>query len=132
MTLFEKIAAWVSIAWNWLNRFFKRLWGWIKSWWSKLRTFVVDALKEFIEVVILDRRQQGGRELWEQIQIAQPKTHTLDEIDNRIDNPESKIALSINSDGSIEKVENLDAQAQERDQYDALADENNGIIRING
>jgi hypothetical protein len=128
MTLFERIAAWVSNAWNWLNRFFKRLWGWIKGWWSKLKTFIVDALKEFIEVVILDRRQQGGRELWDLIQKEQPKTHTIAEIDNL----DSKVALSINSDGTIGKVENLDAQAQERDQYDVLADENNGIIRING
>ena len=128
MTLFEQIAAWVSNTWNWLNRFFKRLWGWIKSWWSKLRTFVKDSLKEFYEVVILDRRQQGGRELWELIQEHQPETTTLDEIDNL----ESKMAMGFNGDGTIGKMENLDAHAQERDQYDIIADKNNGIIRING
>jgi hypothetical protein len=128
MSLFDKIFEWVRNAWNWLNNFFKRLWGWITSWWNKLRSFIVDALKEFIEVVILDRRQQGGRELWELIQKEQPKTTTLAEIDNM----ESKISLKINGDGSIAKVENLDAHAQERDQYDTVAEENNGIIRING
>ena len=128
MSLFDKIFEWVRNAWNWLNNFFKRLWGWITSWWNKLRSFIVDALKEFIEVVILDRRQQGGRELWELIKKEQPKTTTLAEIDNM----ESKISLKINGDGSIAKVENLDAHAQERDQYDTVAEENNGIIRING
>lgn len=129
--MWEKIWNWCKNAWNWLNRFFKRLWGWIQGWWSKLKSFILDALKEFMEVVILDRRQKGGKELWELIQKEQPNTNTLADID-KIDNPDSKISLSFNSDGSLGKVENLDAHSSVSDQYDVAAEKNNGILRING
>ena len=128
MGLFQIISNWVSSAWNWLNRFFKKLWGYIQSWWGKLRGHVAEALNEFIEVVILDRRQQGGRELWDIIKENQPTTITLGQIDNY----DSKMSVGINRDGSVGKIDNLDAHAAQRDQYDAYAEQNNGIIRING
>ncbi len=79
-----------------------------------------------MEVVILDRRQQGGRELVDAIRQQQPNTVKIDDIDNGL------VAVDINNDGTIGKMESLNAQTQQQDNYDRMAAANNGILRING
>lgn len=126
MGLIEKLISWASNAYNWLKNFFKRLWGFIVGWWSKLKDFVKESLREFIEVVILDQREQGGAELVEAIRESQPNTVTIDDIDNGL------VAVKVNQNGTIGKVESLQAETQQEDQYDRMAAQNNGILRING
>ena len=68
MTLLEKLLNWARSAWNWLNKFFKKLWGRIINWWSKLSVWLKECIAKYKEIVILDSRENGGRELIEAIQ----------------------------------------------------------------
>ena len=106
----------------------KHFFRFIISWWTKLKQFVQDFLREYKEVVILDQRQKGGRQMVEALRTAQPNTNTMSEIENM-----DKVALGITEDGEIGKVAIFHAdEVQQQDGYDVAAERNNGIIRING
>ncbi len=126
MGLIERLISWARNAWNWLKNFFKKWWGRIVSWWSKLKVWLKECIQRYKEIVILDAREAGGREIIEAIREAQPKTHTLDEIDN------GPVAVSINHDNTIAKIDSHDADVMQQDQYDSMQARNNGILRING
>lgn len=123
-SLLEALIEWASSAWNWLQRFFTRLWGFLVSWWGKLKEFVNEALKEFREIVILDQRHKNGRSLVEAIRKAQPNTVSIDDIENGL------VSVSIDGNGDIKKVESLQATVQEEDQYDKAAEACGGVLRI--
>lgn len=126
MGLIERLISWARNAWNWLKNFFKKWWGRIISWWSKLKVWLKECIQRYKEIVILDAREDGGREIIEAIREAQPNTVTLDEIDN------GPVAVSINHDNTIAKIDSHDADVMQQDQYDSMQARNNGILRING
>lgn len=128
MGLLTLLREWASKAWNWLNQFLRRFFAFIKSWWAKLKQFVSEFLREFNEVVILDQRQKGGRELVEAIRKAQPETVTMDDIESM-----DKLAVCIDDDGEIGKVEQYHADnVESSDGFDVAVQKNDGILRING
>lgn len=126
MGLIDRLISWARNAWNWLNTFFKKWWGRIVSWWSKLKTWLKECIQRYKEIVLLDSREDGGRELIEAIQEAQPDTVTIDDIDN------GPVAVSVNHDNTIAKIDSHDADVMQEDQYDSMQARNNGILRING
>lgn len=126
MELIDKLIAWASNAWNWLKNFFKKWWGRIVSWWSRLKTWLKECIRQFKEIVLLDAREDGGRELIEAIQETQPNTVTIKDIDN------GPVAVSVNYDNTIAKIDSHEADVQQLDQYDSMQARNNGILRING
>ena len=127
MNLLDTLINWASDAWNWLNRFFKRFWGFIVGWWSKLKSFVKESLEEFKEVVILDRRQDGGEEFVKALREAQPNVLTLDDIENL---NTGLVAVGINENNKVGKVESLQAETQQEDGFDISSQKHNGIVRI--
>lgn len=126
MKLIDKLIAWARNAWNWLKNFFRKWWGRIISWWGKLRFWLKECIRLYKEIVLLDARQDGGRELVEAIQEQQPNTMTISDID------EGPVAISINGDNSIAKIDSHTADVMQEDQYDIMQVQNNGILRING
>lgn len=126
MNLLQKLVNWARQAYNWFKNFLKKLWGRIVSWWSRLKTWLKECIQRFKEIVLLDAREDGGRELIEAIQEAQPNTVTIDDIDN------GPVAVSVNYDNTIARVDSHEAQVQQLDQYDSMQAQNNGILRING
>jgi hypothetical protein len=126
MGLIEKLIAWARSAWNWLKNFFKKWWGRIVSWWSKLRIWFKECIQRYKEIVLLDAREDGGRALIEAIQEAQPETVTIDDIDN------GPVAVSINYDNTIAKIDSHDADVMQEDQYESMQAKHNGILRITG
>ena len=126
MGLIDKLVEWARNAWNWLNKFFKKWWGRIVSWWPRLRSWLQECIQRFKEIVMLDRREDGGRELIEAIEKAQPNTVSIDDIDN------GPVAVSVNYDNTIAKIDSHEADVQQLDQYDAMQSKHNGILRING
>lgn len=126
MGLIDRLRSWARQVWNWLKNFVKNVWGRIVGWWSRLKIWVKDCIQRYKEIVLLDSKEDGGRELIEAIQEAQPNTVTIDDIDN------GPVAVRVNADNTIDKVDSFEAQAQMSDQYDAMQQQNNGILRING
>lgn len=126
MNLIERLKAWARNAWNWLKNFFKHIWGRIKNWWSRLKTWLKECIKRYKEIVLLDAREDGGRELIEAIQEAQPNTVTIDEIDN------GPVGVQIKDDGSIDKIDGFEAVVEDESQYERMQAQYNGILRING
>lgn len=126
MALIDKLKSWARNAWNWLNKFFKKLWGRIINWWSKLRTWLKECIAKYKEIVVLDSREDGGRELIEAIRNAQPRTITIDEIDN------GPVTISIDHNDNIDKVDSHEAEVMQEGQYEAKQAEFNGVLRIAG
>lgn len=126
MNLLERLKAWARNAWNWLKNFFKKIWGRIRNWWSRLKTWLKDCIQRYKEIVLLDAREDGGRELIEAIQEAQPNTVTIDDIDN------GPVAVSINYDNTIDKIDSHEAIVEEESQYESMQAQYNGVLRING
>lgn len=126
MNLLEKLIDWAKDKWNWLKRFLKKWWGRIVSWWSKLKVWLKECIQRYKEIVLLDAREDGGRSLIEAIESAQPNTITIDDIDN------GPVAVSVNFDGSIDRIDSHEADVMQQDNYDAMQAQNNGILRING
>lgn len=123
--LIQQIVSWAQVAYNWLKNFFRIVWGYIKSLWPKLKAVVKEWLKEFKEVIILDGRETGGREMLEALRNARP-------IDISIDDVLGLVTLVVDGNNNIAKVNDLEAEIQEQDQYDTMAQQSNGILRING
>ena len=119
------ITEWAKVAYNWIKNFLKFFWGLIQSYWPKLKSLLKDWLLEYAEVIILDGRENGGREMLEILTKTRPSDIKIDDIYNIV-------TLGIKNNNSIAKVGNIEAQTQQQDQYDSMAHQNNGILRING
>lgn len=118
------IQQWAQVAYNWVKNFLKIVWGFIQSYWPKLKNLLKEWLQEYIEVVVLDGRELGGREMIKALMDAKPSEISLGDI-------YGLVTLGVTSNNSIAKVGDLEAEVQQQDQYDAMAHKNNGIIRIN-
>lgn len=123
--LIQQIVSWAQVAYNWLKNFFRIVWGYIKSLWPKLKAVVKEWLKEFKEVIILDGRETGGREMLEALRNARPTDISIDDV-------LGLVTLVVDGNNNIAKVNDLEAEIQEQDQYDTMAQQSNGILRING
>ena len=122
--MWDLLAEAVSRCLHWLKRLFKIFWGIIKGWWSKLKGYVKDALSEgYREVVVIDQRQDGGYELMQLIEEKCPNVVSVDAIDGLV-------SVKVNQDGSVAKVEDLEADAQSEDQFDSISEDKDGVIRI--
>lgn len=130
MSLIDSLISWARKAANWLYNFLKHVWGRIVSWWSRLKEWLKACIQKYKEIVLLDSREDGGRELIEAIQEAQPTTTTIDDIDNL--GEEGPVAVQVNYDGTIARIEDFEADVQQLDNYDKMQSQNNGILRING
>lgn len=122
--LIQLIQQWAQVAYNWLKNFLKIVWGFIQSYWPKLKDLLKEWLQEYIEVVVLDGRESGGREMIKALMDARPTEISLEDI-------YGLVTLGVTSNNSIAKVGDLEAEVQQQDQYDAMAHKNNGIVRIN-
>lgn len=122
--LIQLIQQWAQVAYNWLKNFLKIVWGFIQSYWPKLKNLLKEWLQEYIEVVVLDGRESGGREMIKALMDARPTEISLEDI-------YGLVTLGVTSNNSIAKVGDLEAEVQQQDQYDAMAHKNNGIVRIN-
>lgn len=125
MNLLQKLVAWGRVALNWLKHFIKYVWGLIKSYWPKLKELAKSLLTEYGEVILLDGRVSGGAQMLKALKESRPEEISIDDIFGLV-------SLAVNSDGTIGKVSQIDATTQEEDNYDFLAQQNNGILRING
>ena len=126
MKLLEKLKNWARSAWNWLNKFFKKLWGRIINWWSKLSVWLKECIAKYKEIVILDSRENCGRELIEAIQKEQPNTITIDEIDN------GPLTICVDHNNNIDKIDSHEAEVMQESNYELFQAKNNGILRIAG
>lgn len=100
--------------------------GLMKNWWQFLKPYVKCALLLYSEVVLLDPREEAGKELIEAITYYRKDVPSIGLYTNGI------IAVLVNEDKTIGKIEVLFASVQQKDEYDAMQAENNGILRING
>lgn len=123
--LVQLIVEWASAAYNWLQNFLKIVWGFIQSYWPKLQSLLKEWLIKCVEVIVLDGRESGGREMLRALVEARPSEVKEKDI-------YGLVTLGINSNKSISKVGDLEAEVQQQDQYDAMAHQHNGILRING
>ncbi len=96
-------------------------WGEIKGWWSKLREYVEEVLKTYLEVVIIDKRHSIGAETLEQL-----NKMFIDFPDNDAD----LLVVKINYDGSVAEIDFLEAETTLKDTFDVASAKNNGILRI--
>lgn len=125
MNLLQKLVAWGRVALNWLKHFITYVWGLIKSYWPKLKELAKSLLTEYGEVILLDGRVPGGAQMLQALKESRPEELSSDDIFGLV-------SLAVNRDGTIGKVSQIDATTQEEDNYDLLAQQNNGILRING
>ena len=123
--LVRLISQWAQVALNWIKNFLRIIWGFIQSYWPKLKSLLKEWLKEYSEVIILDGRESGGRELLKTLINSRPSEISIADI-------YGLVTLGITSNNSIAKVGDLEAEVAQQDQYDAMAHQNNGILRING
>ena len=123
--LFELIVQWAKEAYNWLKNFIKLVWGVIVSYWPKIKQLVKEWLDECEEVVVLDGRLKGGKELIEALRNNRPSEVTDSDINGLV-------AIGIKPDGKISKVGDMEAEVQQLDQYDEMSQKHNGILRIQG
>lgn len=100
--------------------------GQMKSWWQFLKPYIKCALLLYSEVVLLDPREEAGKELIEAITYYRKDVPSFELYTNGI------IAVLVNEDKTIGKIEVLLASVEQKDEYDAMQAENNGILRING
>lgn len=100
--------------------------GQMKSWWQFLKPYVKCALLLFNEVVLLDPREEAGKELINAITKSHEDVPSFELFSNGI------IAVFVNEDNTVGKIEVLLASVEQKDQYDSMQAENNGILRING
>lgn len=126
MGLLERLISWARDTYNWLKNYFKKWWGRIVGWWPKLKIWLKECIRLFKEIVLLDKREDGGRALIEAIEEAQPNTITIEDIDN------GPVAISVNYDNTIAKIDSHDADVMQEDDYDSSVHKNNGILRITG
>ena len=124
LNLIQLIQQWAQVAYNWIKNFLKYVWGFIQSYWPKLKSLLKEWLEEYIEVVVLDGREIGGREMIKTLTEARPSEISLEDI-------YGLVTLGVTSSNSIAKVGDLEAEVQQQDQYDSMAHQNNGILRIN-
>ena len=124
LNLIQLIQQWAQVAYNWIKNFLKIVWGFIQSSWPKLKSLLKEWLEEYIEVVVLDGREIGGREMIKTLTEARPSEISLEDI-------YGLVTLGVTSSNSIAKVGDLEAEVQQQDQYDSMAHQNNGILRIN-
>jgi|GEM_PF-3457704 hypothetical protein len=124
LNLIQLIQQWAQVAYNWIKNFLKIVWGFIQSYWPKLKSLLKEWLEEYIEVVVLDGREIGGREMIKTLTEARPSEISLEDI-------YGLVTLGVTSSNSIAKVGDLEAEVQQQDQYDSMAHQNNGILRIN-
>ena len=122
--LIQLIQQWAQVAYNWLKNFLKIVWGFIQSYWPKLKGLLKEWLQEYVEVVVLDGRESGGREMIKTLMDAKPSEISLEDL-------YGLVTLGVTSNKSIAKVSDLEAEVQQQDQYDSMAHQNNGILRIN-
>ena len=123
--LIQLIVEWAKVAYNWITNFLKIVWGFIQSYWPKLKELLQEWLREYTEVIILDGREKGGREILNILKQARPSEIKIDDICDIV-------TLGLKNNKLIAKVGNLEAKTQQEDQYDTIAHQNNGILRING
>lgn len=100
--------------------------GQMKSWWQFLKPYAQCALYIYKEVVLLDPRGEGGKELIDAICAARTEVPSFELFSNGI------VVVLINQDNTVGKIEALLASVEHLDQYDQMQLENNGILRING
>ena len=124
LNLIQLIQQWAQVAYNWIKNFLKIVWGFIQSYWPKLKSLLKEWLEEYIEVVVLDGREIGGREMIKTLTEARPSEISLEDI-------YGLVTLGVTSSNSIAKVGDLEPEVQQQDQYDSMAHQNNGILRIN-
>ena len=124
LNLIQLIQQWAQVAYNWIKNFLKIVWGFIQSYWPKLKSLLKEWLEEYNEVVVLDGREIGGREMIKTLTEARPSEISLEDI-------YGLVTLGVTSSNSIAKVGDLEAEVQQQDQYDSMAHQNNGILRIN-
>ena len=101
----------------------KNDWGFIPSWWPKLKIFIEEWLQEDIEVVILDKREQGGRELIEALMDVYPTEFGKENI-------HGLVTVGVAKNKTIARIAVIEAEVQQKDQYDSMSHQNNGILRI--
>lgn len=123
--IFQLIAEWAHVVYNWLKNFIKIAWGHIQSYWPKIKEFVKDLLAEFEEVIIIDGREIMGKEILEYLNKQRPSEMINTDIDGIV-------TLSITENDTIAKIANLEASTEQEDQYDSQIHQNNGILRIKG
>ncbi len=123
-SLINLVKTWASKAINWLYNFIKKHWGKILGWWLKFKEFIQDLFDEEDdeEVVLLDPREEGGKEIVDAIRKMNPNVDPLDKF-------EDKYALGIKN-GHIHQTHKRSAQAMQQDAFDNAAAQNNGVIRI--
>lgn len=100
--------------------------GLMKNWWQFLKPYVKCALLLYSEVVLLDPREEAGKELIDAITKSHEEVTSFELFSNGI------IAVFVNEDNAVGKIEVLLASVEQKDQYDSMQAENNGILRING
>ena len=113
---------WADAALNWIYNFFKKVWGRIIDWWSTLKNWIQDQLRDSEEVVIVDGSTPLGREIIEEIRKKQPKTNTIDGI-------ERKYAMTVKND-AIDKVSVHDGTPEQEGALERAMEDNDGILRI--
>ena len=119
------IKDWARDAYNWLKNFLKIVWGYIQSYWPKIKELVKEWLSEYLEVIILDGRESSGRHFLEALKEERPSELTDADLDG-------VVTLSITENNSIAKVADITATTQQEDQYDNMVHQHNGILRIKG
>lgn len=125
--LLDKLEEWARKAWNWLENFFKKIWGRIRHWLEKFRQWAINKLKNKDEIIVIKPTygNNKGRDIYEAVKDVCPDTTTLTDIENG----NGLLTASVEDDEIVD-VEELLADTQEYDNLDRALDQNDGVIRI--
>ncbi len=111
---------------NQIGEILSEFWGVIKGWWSKLLGYLEKALDDFLEVFIVDQREEGGRNVVEMLRKSCPNSHSLRDMKAQGE----LLAMGVKSDGTIGEVKDFKAEVKGEDIFDKYSKDENGVVRI--
>ena len=113
---------------DWSHSCHFRNFGEINSWWECLKPYLEQLLPKYTEIVLLNSKEEGGKELIELLHKELKNNHF--EINEILDT--NIVAVFIDINRCVSKIEILEAKIKVESQLETLLKEYNGNLRING
>ena len=114
---------------DWSHSCHFRNFGEINSWWDYLKPYLEQSLQRYQEIVLLNSKEEGGKELIGLLRKELELENDRFDIDDILDT--DIVAVFIN-ENNVSKIEILEAKPEKEYQVEVMLKEYNGILRING
>lgn len=122
--LWDAFCAWASETWNWLKKFFTRVWEKIISWYSALRDDILKWLNDDEdEVVVVDGGSNLGKDILDKIKRQCPNSTSFGKYEN-------KTLLHFRGE-ELKEVSTYEAgSVDQTDEFERDLQKQNGILRL--